>query len=232
MTTLLSTLGFTPDKLLPAVVQAGGVEKLIIYHAPGETPAKDRKARDALARVLTSLRDSRIAIHPRKLPHPWRVPEMLAAMLDDIGREGPGNCFFNLTGGTKAMAVAATLACLLTGTRVLYVPEESPSPRPIPLPLPPISTWSTLTDRSIRLLRLLADRDFATQSELVKALRRSQATVSHHVARLRALKLVGDAEGGGLALTETGRLVLLLPEPLLRSSSGLGRRRNLHRRSL
>src|SRR3972149_10277440 len=126
MTTLVSTPGFPPAKRLPAVIPIGRVDKVVIYHAPGEPPAKETSARRALENILAALKGSPLRVEPRRLPHPWRVPEMLEAMLEDIRRERPDHCVFNLTGGTKAMAVAATLACVLTGTRAIYVPEESP----------------------------------------------------------------------------------------------------------
>ncbi len=217
--TLLSTLGFTPDKLLPAVVAQGGVRKLIIYYAPGETAAKEKKAQDALTYVLERLEGTRLRIERVRLPHPWRVPEMIGRMLEDIRREGPRNCVFNLTGGTKVMAVAATLVCVVTGTRALYVPEESEDPEPLDLPLPPLLLQPVLTPQRARVLRSLAGRDYPSQAELARALRMAESTVFHHLARLRAVGAVGTArqEGGPRVtprITDTGRLLLLLRESL------------------
>ncbi len=217
MVTLLSTLGFTPDKLLPAVVAQGDVRRLIIYYAPGETAAKEKKAQSALTYVLERLEGTRLQIERVRLPHPWRVPEMIERMLEDIRREGPGNCVFNLTGGTKAMAVAATLVCVVTGTRALYVPEESEDPQPLDLPLPPLLPKPVLTPQRARVLRSLAGRDYPSQAELARALRMAESTVFHHLSRLRAVGAVETArhEGGpGIRprITDTGRLLLLLQE--------------------
>ncbi len=215
MVTLLSTLGFTPDKLLPAVIAQGGVRKLIIYYAPGETEAKEKKAADALARVLDRLRDSRLKVEKVRLPHPWHIPEMLECMLQDIRRERPDNCVFNLTGGTKAMAVAATLACVLTGVRALYVPEESVDPRPIDLPLSRFSLKPVLTLQRAKVLRAVAQREYSSQRELAKAVRMAESTVFYHLTQLKASGAVvvsksEAAHGQSPAVTDTGRLLLLL----------------------
>ena len=217
MVTLLSTLGFTPDKLLPAVIDQGGVRKLIIYYAPGETDAKEKKAADALARVLDRLKDSRLKIEKARLPHPWRVPEMLERFLDDIRREVPQHCVFNLTGGTKAMAVAATLACVLTGVRAVYVPEESEDPAPIDLPLPRLLLKPVLTPQRIKVLRALAGREYSSQRELAKAVRMAESTVFYHLTQLRAAGAVVTSKPEGarslsLRITDVGRMLLIVQE--------------------
>ena len=213
---LLSTLGFTKDKLLPAVAAEADVRKVIIYHAPGETPAKERKAKNALTAVLRSLEGSRARVLPIALPHPWRVRETLEIMLRDLRRERPEHCVFNLTGGTKAMAVAATLACVLTGTRAIYVPEESPDPSPVRLPLPPLVPRQGLTAHRARVLRRLAEREYESQAALARALRLAESTVHHHVAALRAMGAVESQDPRSREspprVTETGRLLLLLRE--------------------
>ena len=216
MTTLLSTLGFTPDKLLPAVIAIGRVDKVVIYHAPGETPAKETSARRALENVLAALKGFPLRVEPRRLPHPWRVPEMLEAMLEDIRRERPDHCVFNLTGGTKAMAVAATLACVLTGTRAIYVPEESPDPKPVPLPLPALRLTSPLSDRRARVLRALVETKYLSQAALATAVKLAESTVHHHLREMRRASLVeptADTRKSPPRATEAGRLLLRLSNP-------------------
>ncbi len=215
MVTLLSTLGFTPDKLLPAVIAQGGVRKLIIYYAPGETAAKEKKAQLALTYVLERLEGTRLQIERVRLPHPWRVPEMVEAMLADIRREGARNCVFNLTGGTKAMAVAASLACVLTGVRAVYVPEESEDPMPVDLPLPPLLLKPVLTPQRERVLSALAEREYPSQAALARALRLAESTVCHHLTQLKAagaVEVAPSEEANGLIprITARGRLLILL----------------------
>ncbi len=219
MVTLLSTLGFTPDKLLPAVIAQGPVRRLIIYYAPGETEAKEKKATDALARVMERLKDSRLDVEKVRLLHPWRVPEMLERMVEDLRREGPEHCVFNLTGGTKAMAVAATLACVLTGVRAVYVPEESDDPSPIDLPLPRLLLKPVLTPQRTKVLRALAAREYSSQTELARALRMAESTVFYHLAQLKTTGAVvitksEVAHGQSPRVTDTGRLLLLLQRSL------------------
>jgi len=217
VTTLLSTLGFTPDKLLPAIAATEKVQTLIIYHAPGETPEKDKSAQDTLKKVLAHLEDTRLRIVPRKLPHPWHVPEMLEAMLTDLRHEGPDNCVFNLTGGTKAMAVAATLACVLTGTRAIYVPEASPDPRPVPLPLPALRLESPLSPQRARVLRALAETEYPSQATLAKAVNLAESSVQHHMREMREAGLLepaANARESPPRATEAGRLLLLIQHVL------------------
>jgi len=219
MVTVLGTLGFHEEKFLPAILATPNVSRVILCYAPGETPEKERKVQLALHRVRRALSGTRAALTEVKLANPWDVSGMLTTFLEELGREGPDNCVFNLTGGTKPMAVAATLACLVTGTKAVYVPEESERPDLIELPLPAIMIRSLLTPSQAKLLRVVAEHEFSSEKDLAEYLRRSAPTVCYHVERLRQ---VGAISEGGTEdrrivqprITKTGEVLLLLHERL------------------
>jgi len=217
--TVFGTLGFDASKFLPVVLKLADVRKVIVYHAPGETPTREKKVQRALETVISSLTASKVAVKLVKLKDPWTVSTMLQAFLEGLAEERPENSAFNLTGGTKTMTVAATLACLITGTRAYYVPEESDSPEPIELPLPSISVRSVLTPGQARALAALSQHDFDSMTELAKSLRLSSATVCHHVSRLAQMGAVSQSRGRdgrvvSTRLTEAGRILLLLHDTL------------------
>ena len=121
---------------------------------------------------------------------------------------------FNVTGATKAMAVAAALASMITGSRTVYIPEETEEARVTDLPLPRLALRSVLSPARARVLEAIASGQYPSLRDLAKRLRLSPATISHHVFRLRDMCAVHveRAEDPRLAaprVTETGQVLLL-----------------------
>jgi len=221
MVTVLGTLGFHEGKFLPPLLAIPDVRKVILYYAPGETPVKERKVQSALRGVRRRLTKTRATLIEVQLPDPWDVSAMLAAFLEDLRREGPDNCVFNLTGGTKTMAIAASFACLASGARAVYVREESDRPEPIDVPLPTLALRSPFTPAQARVLQAIAHRTFSSETELAKTLRLSVPTTSHHLRRLHGRRAVAweGAEDGRIRrakITKIGEVLLLLHERLER----------------
>jgi len=219
MVTVLGTLGFHEEKFLPAILATPNVRRVILCYAPGETAKKERKVQLAVHRVRRALSRTRAALTEVKLANPWDISGMLATFLEELRLEGPGNCVFNLTGGTKPMAVAATLACLVTGAKAVYVPEESERSDLIELPLPAITIRSLLTPSQARLLRVVAEHEFSSGRDLAKYLRRSAATVSFHLTKLHQIGAISEegTEDGRVVqprITKVGEVLLLLHERL------------------
>lgn len=89
----------------------------------------------AVRKVERTLRDLGLPFQRRTLRDPFDYVGTLERLVEDLRGTADRHVLFNLTGGPKTMAVAATMACLLRGIPVLYVPEEEPNPEPIPLPI-------------------------------------------------------------------------------------------------
>lgn len=220
---ILGTLGFHEGKFLPAVLALPDVREVHLYSAPGETEASNRASQAAVRRVQKALAAARIPVHVTRLPDPYAIARMLPRFIEDLRRLGPKECVFNVTGGTKAMAVAAALACLVTGTRAVYVPEDSDRHDLIDLPLPALAVTSLLTPGQARVLGALDTGDYRSESELAKALRLAPATVSYHLGKLRSLGAVRwredrDGRVNRAEVTDTGRVLLQLQETLGKSS--------------
>jgi len=212
---VLGTLGFHAEKFLPAIRSLPDVRKVIVYDAPGETTKKDARAKRTLRQVRRSLAKARVVLIESHLKDPWDVSAMMATFLQDLRREGPGRSVFNLTGGTKTMTVAATLACLVTGTRAVYVPEESERMDLVEVPLPTVLVGSILTKGKEKVLKALSNRDFDSMAQLAGEVCLAPATVSHHISTLRQLRAVEvnrgeDARTGEPRITQTGRVLLIL----------------------
>lgn len=215
MVTVLGTLGFHAEKFLPAIRSLPDVRKVIVYDAPGETEKKDARAKRTLRQVRRSLAKAKVVLIETHLKDPWDVSAMMAAFLQDLRRERADRCVFNLTGGTKTMTVAATLACVITDTRAVYVPEESERMDLVDVPLPTVLVGSILTKGKAKVLEALSNRDFDSMAELAAEVRLAPATVSHHVLTLRQLRALEvergeDARRAEPRITQTGRVLLML----------------------
>jgi len=219
MVTVLGTLGFHEEKFLPAILATPDVRRVILNFAPGETAEKEKKVQLAVQRVRRALAGTKVGLTEVKLSDPWDISAMLTTFLDELRLEGPGNCVFNITGGTKPMAVAAALACLVTGAKAVYVPEESEKLDIIELPLPAITVRPLLTPTQFKMLRAVAQNEFLSEKDLAGYLRRSAPTVCYHLEKLRQIGAIGE-EGTGdrrivrPKITKAGEVLLLLHERL------------------
>jgi DNA-binding transcriptional ArsR family regulator len=214
MTVLLGTLGFTPAKFLGVIKTIPDITRVVFYTAHTDQ-AKDRaRSEKAVAEVDRALTNFGITHEHVKLSDPFDFGAFLTRFLEDIKKAGPGKKVFNLTGGTKPMAIAATLACIMLGVPAYYVPEEHELAPGIELPIFRIRYSTVLTPKAYRVLEAIHGREPDSLGDLADRLGIEQSTLSGHLRKLEecaAIRLVAVPGKGQLRrpeLTEAGSLLL------------------------
>ena len=210
MTLLVSTLGFHAEKLLGAIPQSGASE-VWFYVAPGTTPAKQAKVDRAVRTVERALRHLGLPFQRRTLRNPFDYLGTLRRFLDDL-REAKEPALVNLTGGPKTMTVAATMACLLLGVPVVYVPEEEENPTPVSLPIVRMRYTHLLRPQMRRVLETLSTRGPMSAADLARYLEIRHSTLDYHLTRLErlgALERVPQGHRRHVAVSDIGRVLLL-----------------------
>jgi len=223
MAILFGTLGWSPEKFLGAVPSVGEpIERAVVYTA-ATTEAATKKSEDAYRKVRDALAAMAIRCERRRFSSPWNFDEMARTLIQDLAKEDPRKVVFNLTGGPKTMTVAATIACLVHGVRVLYVPEEPGAPgAPFPLPLLRIRYSQFLTETQARILDAINKHGPQSLDELASIMRRSNATITFHARRLEemgALTFLPDPRNRlrrSPRLTFTGEIMLMAEQMLAR----------------
>ncbi len=224
MVVLLGTLGFHPKKFLAVLPGLGEPIRHAVIYTGGQSRARERvRAENAVQRVTDTLQALGTTYEVREFTSPWEYFEIFQAFLRDLQAYRPEDVAFNLTGGPKTMTVAATMACLMHGVRVVYVPEEFGARNPpIELPLLRIRYNEMVTPAQHRVLRAVRERAPFSLHELSQTLRLQNATVTYHVDRLvklGALSLLPDKRNRNIrrpSLTPTGEILLLADEVLTR----------------
>ncbi|MFQ5934760.1 MAG: MarR family transcriptional regulator, partial [Dehalococcoidia bacterium] len=217
MVVLFGTLGFHPAKLLAAIPSVGlTIERAVIYTGVVGEGEERSLSDEALRDVTRTLDTLGVPAEHREFTSPWAYREMLETLVRDLHQYPPDGVVFNLTGGPKSMTVAAAMACLMLGIRVIYVLEELGGPgKVIELPLLRIRYGSVLTPSQWKILKTIRDGRPVSLDDLSKQLRRKAATVSYHVdnlLKLGAVRLAQDENRRTTRipfLTETGEVMLL-----------------------
>ncbi|MFQ5871694.1 MAG: helix-turn-helix domain-containing protein [Candidatus Geothermarchaeales archaeon] len=225
MVVLFGTLGFHPEKFLAAIPGLGGrVTRVIIYTGAQASGTERSMSEAAISKVIRTLDAMGTSYDHRQFSSPWAFSEIFRVFLHDLQSYPPQDVVFNLTGGPKTMTVAATMACLMHGVRVIYVPEELGGPgAAVELPLLRIRYSQVLTSSQRRILHAIRERLPRTLDELARHLKLRNATVSYHVGRLEelgALTLVRDESNRTFRtpqLTPAGEIMLEAEEILVRS---------------
>ncbi len=189
MVVVFGTLGFTAEKFLAALPSVGAqVERAVVYTGREVKPREKRLSDTALAKVRSVLQAMTIACDHKEFSSPWDFAEIARSMMMDLREVDPRRAVFNLTGGPKTMTVAATVACLVHGVRVLYVPEELEGPSvPVELPLLRIRYSQVLSETQQKVLRVVRDHSPRSLDELAQILRKSNSVVTVHAQKLAAL---------------------------------------------
>jgi len=190
MAVLLGTLGFTPAKFLGVLKTLPDIERAIVYTAATDRPRDRERVEAAWREVEKTLKSLGVPAERVVLEDPFDFAAFLERFLRDVKAIGPQNAILNLTGGTKPMAVAATVACLVLGVRAVYVPEEQEGAKAIELPIFRIRYSSVLTPKEHRVLETIRDEQPATLLDLAKALGILPSTLSGHLRNLETLGAV------------------------------------------
>lgn len=206
MTVILATVGFTPAKVQPVIDRQDEKEELVLFH--------DREPKSkAAARELAG--------YAQKLGIPAQAVETDAFDLvkcclqvrREIRKRAGRELLLSIAGGTRVLASAALLAGILEGVRVVHVHEKTGEPQD--LPLLTLQVQDALHPRQRRVLLYVRDHPRCAQRDIAAALRLTKGTVSHHVAALKAQRLLAaepapdDARSERLSAVPSADLLLL-----------------------
>jgi len=186
------------------------VTKLVFYHDHAA------KSREAAEQVRAFCRERGLAAKAIALDA-FDIIQCAKAMRADLRKEGAENVVFNITGGTPVISAAATLACILEGVRAVYIDERSQ--KEVRLPLLSLRYEEILNEPQRRVLRFVSEKGAkgCDQAEIMRALKLSRGTVSHHVTNLKAKQLLSseadpkDARRETLRVRESAALLLMGP---------------------
>src|SRR2546425_6377546 len=210
MVVVFGTLGFTAKKFLAAFPAVGSeIEKAVVYTGRELKPREKKLSEAALAEVRSVLRSMTITCEHKEFSSPWDFAEIARSMMMDLREVDPRQAVFNLTGGPKTMTVAATVACLIHGVRVLYVPEELEGPSvPVELPLFRIRYSQVLSKTQQKVLRVVRDHSPRSLDELAQILRKSNSVVTVHAQNLAALGALSFLPNPDNRLTKAPRVTV------------------------
>ncbi|MGQ0534617.1 MAG: MarR family transcriptional regulator [Methanobacteriota archaeon] len=122
---LLSTLGYTPQKVTPAIRHESPLSRLVVFYGPVENK-----------RTTAAFEEVRGACGALSLPlvaRPLRNPHDFEACVRTFRREvrsldeRPSDVVFNTSGGTGVMQMAAAFVCFTEGIRMSYYNRETGS---------------------------------------------------------------------------------------------------------
>ncbi len=219
VTVLYGTLGGHPSTFLDTIQRSGEpIERVVIY--TGSASEEERKnSQKALAVVTKTLDSMRIEFDHRNFTSPRDFATILRTLLFDLLERTSDHVLFNLTGGPETITVAATVACLLLGIRVLYNPgEPNVGATSVELPVFRVRYSQVLTEKQRELLRAIHDEAPGSLDDLAVVLGKDNATITYHVQRLQelgAVKLLADPRNRLIRtpkLTPTGDIMLMVEE--------------------
>ena len=221
MVVLFATLGFTPQAVIPALKHIGDLELVVIFHSP------DKRSRDAKEEVRKSCESINVECRPFEITDVYSITDSVREMSNVIKNYTTKDVIFNITGGTKMMASAALLLCIMKGIKTIYVRETDG--KVLDAPMLRMSYSDALTEREKETLRILAsvyEKNFDIEkgrvdlSIVYKGLEKKNAksVISGRLSKLNELGLIEmhpDERNGRkkyLVLKDAAKLYLLLED--------------------
>ncbi|HVL86523.1 MAG TPA: MarR family transcriptional regulator [Candidatus Thermoplasmatota archaeon] len=185
MTVVLATVGFHPEKVLPALRSHEDKEALVLFHdtdADGKSKRAARAAREDARRL--GLEAELVAVDAFDL-----VATCLRLRREIRKRSAARReVVVSIAGGTRVLQAAALLAGVLEGVRVTHVNERTNVAQS--LPLLRLSAAEILSPKRRRVLLFVRDRPGCQARDIAQGLSLAKGTVSHHVRELRRRGLV------------------------------------------
>lgn len=207
MVTLLATLGFEPASILPTV-KARNVTRAVIFHY-GE--GDDGKSARAVKDVTKALGSFDVPCRAVRLKDGYDfagcLEEIIAHARQAEQEEGPaGDVVFDITGGTKVMALAGFSVAWLLGKPVVYNIATRKENAHVHLPIEGLQDHANVGAQRERVLRLIlasppgsSGRPSATPRELREAFgAKSDSAINHHIDHLERMRAVRREHGDTL----------------------------------
>lgn len=185
MVVVFGTLGHMPRALLPAIEKRQQVERLVYFYSGDE---KGRKAKEQVERYCRGMDLRYEAILVRDVYDLIKSSIQIRRKIRETKAQGK-EVVFNITGGTKVVACAALLACILESVPTVY--EHELTRKEIDLPLLSLRYDEVLSERQRQILRFILQRGgMCVAKELVAHTGRRKTTISHHVKTLARRGLI------------------------------------------
>jgi CRISPR locus-related DNA-binding protein len=219
MVVLFATLGFTPQAVIPALKHIGDLERVVIFHS------LDKRSRDAKEEVRKSCESIGVECKPCEITDVYSITDSVREMSNVIKNYATKDVVFNITGGTKMIASAALLLCVMKGVKAIYVRETDG--KVLDAPMLRMSYSDALTEKEKEALRVIAsvyEKNFDREKgrvdlsivyeELEK--KNAKSVISGRLSRLSELGLIEmhpDERNGRkkyLVLKDAAKLYLLL----------------------
>ena len=183
MVSIMGTLGFRPDTILPTIRSTEGLQRVVVFHSDHV------RSREAVTEVRDICEQMGLIFSHHEVPDAFnfmRVSKAIQTEIAAMRAAGEALHVFNVAGGTRIMSACALLVCTLEGVNCVYVHDDTLEE--IPLPMLQIRYSDVLTPVQRDILRyLLAHRgEDVTQKGLGLAFSLHKATVNHHIKELAA----------------------------------------------
>lgn len=202
MATLLATIGYEPKSILPTIL-ARGVRRVVVFHYDADKPGDALAAAKKLAKDVKTLD---IACELVELSDGYDFAASLEEVLRHAKRaqeQGAKDLLFDVTGGTKVMALASFSVAWILGKPVVYNVEAELDAPTIDIPIEGLQDHANVGAKAEEVLRALlvmpADKDGergASPTELQAAVKlKHTSTVVFHVNRLEAMGAVRRVRG-------------------------------------
>jgi hypothetical protein len=175
MTVLFGTLGFTPEKFTPTIRSRDDVESVVLFYD------KDERSHQARQVVVSFCQELEIPVESIEVDA-FDLVEAAVPIRRTMQRFDRTQILFNVTGGTKILASAAMLACILEGVRAIYIHDTTHDE--VSLPLLTIKYEDYLSDQVKRVLAHIHKNPGCSPADVGQAVGSAKPTVTHHVKRL------------------------------------------------
>ncbi|MDY6985223.1 MAG: hypothetical protein SVE93_02305 [Candidatus Thermoplasmatota archaeon] len=192
MTVLLATLGFTHQAVMPSLRWAKNLKKVVLFHS------KNAKSKEAKEKIREGCKALGVQFEPYEVKDEYALTSIIKEMNEELSRISKEyrneEIIFNITGGTKMLASAALIICIMKGIKAIYIRETDGEILEVPLLRMKYS--DVLTSAEKKTLRGIADiceengSDEIRLSLIYEKHMRSDSVISTYIKKLEKLGLV------------------------------------------
>lgn len=181
MTILFGTLGFTPEKFTPTIRSRDDVERVVLFYD------KHERSREARQKVTQFCHELGIDVEGVEVDA-FDLVEAAVPIRQKMQQYDRTSILFNVTGGTKVLASAAMLACILEGVRAIYLHDTTGDE--VALPLLTIQYEDHLSSQVKKVLAYIHQNPGCSPTDVGGAVDLAKPTITHHVKRLADYGLI------------------------------------------
>lgn len=192
MTVLFATLGFTHHAVMPSLRWAKDLKKVVLFHS------KNAKSKDAKEKIREGCEALGVEFEPYEVKDEYALTSLVEEMSEELSKISKEHrneeIIFNITGGTKMLASAALILCIMKGIKAIYIRETDGEILEVPLLRMKYSDMLTPAEkRTLSGIAKICEEkgsDEIKLSSVYEKRMRSAPVISSHVKRLEELGLV------------------------------------------